>query len=65
MQLALAPYLVGPEIAEGLLDAAAKEAGCATAEPLGAYPAIGKLVLSMYMTALGIAPGTPQGAQAF
>lgn len=65
VQLALAPYLVGPEIAEGLLDAAAKEAGCATAEPLGAYPAIGKLVLSMYMTALGIAPGTPQGAQAF
>ncbi|MFF0290461.1 sirohydrochlorin chelatase [Streptomyces sp. NPDC005262] len=64
VQLALAPYLVGPEIAEGLLDAAAKEAGCATAEPLGAYPAIGKLVLSMYMTALGIAPGAPQGAQA-
>lgn len=64
VQLALAPYLVGPEIAEGLVDAAAKEAGCATAEPLGAYPAIGKLVLSMYMTALGITPGTPQGAQA-
>lgn len=41
-----------------------KEAGCATAEPLGAYPAIGKLVLSMYTTALGIAPVTPQGAQA-
>ncbi|MGW1104499.1 sirohydrochlorin chelatase [Streptomyces sp. NPDC002540] len=63
-QLALAPYLVGPEVPEGLLDAAAKEAGCATAEPLGAYPAIGKLVLSMYTTALGIAPATAQGAQA-
>ncbi|MFD0366848.1 MULTISPECIES: sirohydrochlorin chelatase [unclassified Streptomyces] len=55
-QLALAPYLIGPELAEGLLDAAAKEAGCAAAEPLGAYPAIGRLVLSQYMSALGIAP---------
>ncbi|MDV9202447.1 hypothetical protein R6M67_45635, partial [Streptomyces sp. Wh19] len=64
VQLAVAPYLVGPEVAEGLLDAAAKEAGCATAEPLGAYPAIGKLVLSMYMTTLGITPVAPQGAQA-
>ncbi|MFC8596439.1 sirohydrochlorin chelatase [Streptomyces atroolivaceus] len=63
-QLALAPYLVGPEIDAGLLDAAAKEAGCATAEPLGAYPAIGKLVLSLYATTLGITPATPQGAHA-
>ncbi|MFD3945408.1 sirohydrochlorin chelatase [Streptomyces sp. NPDC058579] len=61
-QLALAPYLIGPELAEGLLDAAAKEAGCAAAEPLGAYPAIGKLVLSQYTAALGIAPQQPQGA---
>ncbi|MFE1381525.1 sirohydrochlorin chelatase [Streptomyces sp. NPDC058740] len=53
-QLALAPYLIGPELAEGLLEAAAKEAGCATAEALGAYPAIGKLVLSQYASALGI-----------
>ncbi|MGW2845121.1 sirohydrochlorin chelatase [Streptomyces sp. NPDC001274] len=64
VQLAVAPYLVGPEVAEGLLDAAAKEAGCPVAEPLGAYPAIGKLVLSMYMTTLGITPTAPQGAQA-
>ncbi|WP_392668242.1 sirohydrochlorin chelatase [Streptomyces sp. LN785] len=64
VQLAVAPYLVGPEVTEGLLDAAVKEAGCAAAEPLGAYPAIGKLVLSMYMTSLGIAPAAPQGAQA-
>lgn len=63
-QLALAPYLVGPEIDAGLLEAAAKEAGCSTAEPLGAYPAIGKLVLSMYASALGISPAVPQGAQA-
>lgn len=60
-QLALAPYLIGPELAEGLLEAAAKEAGCATAEALGAYPAIGKLVLSQYASALGISPqqGSP------
>ncbi|WP_328403391.1 CbiX/SirB N-terminal domain-containing protein [Streptomyces sp. NBC_00390] len=61
-QLALAPYLVGPEVPEGLLDAASKEAGCAAAEALGAYPAIGKLVLAQYSTALGIAP-QPHGGQ--
>ena len=61
MNLALAPYLVGPELPEGLLDAAAKEAGCAAAEALGAYPAIGKLVLAQYTTALGISP-QPQGS---
>ncbi|MGC5345467.1 sirohydrochlorin chelatase [Streptomyces sp. DT24] len=62
-QLALAPYLVGPEIADGLLDSAAKEAGCATADALGAYPAIGKLVLSKYTAALGISPAVQQGVQ--
>ncbi|MEW2298511.1 hypothetical protein AB0958_00790 [Streptomyces sp. NPDC006655] len=61
-QLALAPYLIGPEIDAALLAAAAEEAGCATAEPLGAYPAIGKLALAKYTTALGIAPQQPQGA---
>ncbi|MFV0131096.1 sirohydrochlorin chelatase [Streptomyces sp. HMX112] len=60
-QLALAPYLIGPEAAEGLLREAAEEAGCSVAEPLGAYPAVGKLVLSQYTTALGIVP-QPQGA---
>ncbi|MEU0005870.1 hypothetical protein ABZ079_16730 [Streptomyces sp. NPDC006314] len=60
-QLALAPYLVGPEIDPGLLAAAAEEAGCATAEALGAYPAIGKLALAKYTTALGIVPQQPQG----
>ncbi|MFE7513394.1 sirohydrochlorin chelatase [Streptomyces sp. NPDC057540] len=63
-QLALAPYLIGPELAEGLLDEASKEAGCAAAEPLGAYPAIGKLVLSQYTAVLGIPPQQPQGAPA-
>ncbi|MEV7867331.1 hypothetical protein AB0P17_14810 [Streptomyces sp. NPDC088124] len=62
-QLALAPYLVGPELPAGLLDAAVKEADCAAAEPLGAYPAIGKLVLSHYATTLGITP-QPQGTPA-
>ncbi|GAA5009116.1 hypothetical protein GCM10023335_28190 [Streptomyces siamensis] len=61
-QLALAPYLIGPELDAGLLDAAAKEAGCAAAEALGPYPAIGKLALAKYTTALGIAPQQPQGS---
>ncbi|MFE7762844.1 sirohydrochlorin chelatase [Streptomyces sp. NPDC057438] len=60
-QLALAPYLIGPEIDAGLIEAAAKEAGCSAAEALGAYPAIGKLALGKYTTALGIAPQQPQG----
>ncbi|MEU6192413.1 hypothetical protein [Streptomyces sp. NPDC047061] len=61
-QLALAPYLIGPEIDAALVAAAAAEAGCATADPLGPYPAIGKLALAKYTTALGIAPQQPQGA---
>ncbi|NKI42022.1 sirohydrochlorin chelatase [Streptomyces physcomitrii] len=61
-QLALAPYLIGPEIDESLLTSAATEAGCGTAEPLGAYPAIGKLALQKYATALGITPQQPTGA---
>jgi hypothetical protein len=61
-QLALAPYLIGPELDARLLDAAAKEAGCAAAEALGPYPAIGKLALAKYTTALGIAPQQSQGA---
>jgi hypothetical protein len=64
-QLALAPYLIGPELDAGLLDAAAKEAGCSAAEALGPYPAIGKLALSQYTSALGIAPPQTQGAPAF
>ncbi|MGW7299575.1 sirohydrochlorin chelatase [Streptomyces sp. NPDC054829] len=60
-QLALAPYLIGPEIDAALVEEAAKEAGCPAAEPLGAYPAIGKLALAKYTTALGIAPQQPQG----
>ncbi|MGP3977675.1 sirohydrochlorin chelatase [Streptomyces sp. 8N114] len=62
-QLAIAPCLIGPEIAEGLLEAAAEEASCSTAEPLGAYPALGKLVASTYAAKAGIAqPQARQGA---
>ncbi|MFJ6657491.1 sirohydrochlorin chelatase [Streptomyces sp. NPDC091377] len=60
--LALAPYLIGPEIDPALLVAAATEAGCSAAEALGPYPAIGKLALAKYTTALGIAPQQAQGA---
>ncbi|MFG2307969.1 sirohydrochlorin chelatase [Streptomyces sp. NPDC048566] len=61
-QLALAPYLIGPELDAGLLEAAAKEADCPAAEALGPYPAIGKLALAKYTSALGIAPPQTQGA---
>ncbi|MFC8428374.1 sirohydrochlorin chelatase [Streptomyces sp. NPDC057253] len=61
-QLALAPYLIGPEIDPSVIEEAAKEAGCSAAEPLGPYPAIGKLALAKYTTALGIAPQQAQGA---
>ncbi|SFD07123.1 sirohydrochlorin chelatase [Streptomyces aidingensis] len=55
-QLALAPCLIGPEIPDGLLAAAAEEAGCPAAEPLGAYPAVGKLLVAAYSAKLGIGP---------
>ncbi|MDT0347163.1 sirohydrochlorin chelatase [Streptomyces litchfieldiae] len=63
-QLALAPCLIGPELPEGLLVAGAEAADCPAAEPLGAYPAVGRLVLSAYMAEVGITPprssqGTP------
>lgn len=61
-QLALAPYLIGPEIDPAVIEEAAREAGCSAAEPLGPYPAIGKLALAKYTTALGIAPQQAQGA---
>ncbi|MBR7675573.1 sirohydrochlorin chelatase [Streptomyces daliensis] len=63
-QLAVAPCLIGPEVPEGLLEAAAQEAGCSAADPLGAYPAIGKLVASTYAAKLGINQQQPQGMPA-
>lgn len=53
-QLAIAPCLIGPEIPTGLLEAATEEAGCPAAEPLGAYPGLGKLVASAYGAKLGL-----------
>src|SRR5690606_36779555 len=61
-QLALAPYLIGPEIDASLIEAAAKEVGCSVAEALGPYPAIGKLALAKYTTALGMATPQAQGS---
>ncbi|MEU6172164.1 hypothetical protein ABZ832_09555 [Streptantibioticus parmotrematis] len=61
-RLALAPCVIGPELPEGLLAAVAEQAGVATAEPLGAYPAVGKLVLSKYAALLGITTQQPLGA---
>jgi hypothetical protein len=62
--LALAPCLIGPEIAPQLLHTAAAEAGCSGADALGPYPAVGKLVVTQYATVLGISQPAPQGAQA-
>ncbi|NGN64456.1 hypothetical protein G5C51_11145 [Streptomyces sp. A7024] len=55
-QLALAPYVIGPELPAGLLEAAAREAACPMAEPLAAYPSVGKLVIAQYSNLLGIQP---------
>ena len=60
-QLALAPHLIGPEVAEGLLEAAAAEADCSAADALGAYPAIGRLVVSQYAAVLGLTLPSAQG----
>jgi hypothetical protein len=60
--LALAPCLIGPEIAPQLLHEAAAEADCGGADALGPYPAVGRLVVTRYAAAVGLAlpqPGTP------
>jgi hypothetical protein len=62
--LALAPCLIGPEIAPELLHDASKEAGCAGADALGPYPAIGKLVVAKYTDALGMAQHSSESAAA-
>ena len=51
-QLALAPYVIGPEISPQALAAAAHAAGAACAPPLGAHPALGQLVTMRYGAAL-------------
>lgn len=54
-QVAVAPCLIGPEVPDGVLEGAAREANCSVSEPLGPYPAVGKLVASTYAAKLGIA----------
>ncbi|WP_037571101.1 sirohydrochlorin chelatase [Phaeacidiphilus oryzae] len=51
---ALAPFLIGPEARPGALEAAAEEAGCPLAAPLGAYPGVARLVLGAYLGAIGV-----------
>jgi hypothetical protein len=49
---ALAPLVIGPEADTELLATAAEETGCASAAPIGAYPAVGQLIASAYLAAL-------------
>jgi len=51
-QVALAPCVIGPELAASELDAIAAETGLRCAAPLGAYPTIGQLVAIRYGAAL-------------
>lgn len=51
-QLALAPYVLGPEIDPQELAAAAAAAGAECAPPLGAHPALGQLATMRYGAAL-------------
>ncbi|WTW97282.1 hypothetical protein OG216_29780 [Streptomycetaceae bacterium NBC_01309] len=53
-RLALAPYVLGPDLDPGVVEAAAEEAGCTAAEPLGAHGSIAQLVLRAYLDAAGI-----------
>ena len=50
--LALAPYVLGPEIGPRDLAAAAEAAGADCAPPLGAHPALGQLATMRYGAAL-------------
>jgi hypothetical protein len=71
-RLALAPYLIGPEVSAEELAAAAAAAGADCAQPLGSHPAIGQLVTMSYGAALldagspplpGPPPARPAGGQ--
>lgn len=50
--LALAPYLVGPEVESARLTGAADDIGAKRAGPLGAHPAIAQLIIDRYTDAL-------------
>lgn len=60
--LALAPYVLGPEISSQELAAAAAAAGAECAPPLGAHPALGKLATMRYGAALLGQPATDPAA---
>ncbi|UGQ14315.1 hypothetical protein LO772_12410 [Yinghuangia sp. ASG 101] len=53
-RLALAPYVLGPDLAPDLIASAAAEADCTAAEPIGAHGAVAQLVLRAYLDAAGI-----------
>ncbi|MGK4584469.1 hypothetical protein [Kitasatospora sp. HPMI-4] len=62
---ALAPLVIGPEADPELLATAAEETGCPSAAPLGAYPTVGQLIASTYLSALNIpGPGEAPAAVA-
>ncbi|SEM27512.1 sirohydrochlorin chelatase [Streptacidiphilus jiangxiensis] len=54
VQPALAPYLLGPEVSPEALKAVAEAIDCAAAEPIGAYAAVARLALGLYLGTLGI-----------
>lgn len=49
--IALAPHVLGPEIAEGRLAEVAELADCTAAEPIGAHASVAKLILHKYLEA--------------
>ena len=62
--LALAPYVLGPEIGPRELAAAAAAAGAECAPPLGAHPALGQLATMRYGAALLGQPAADPAAAA-
>lgn len=53
-RLALAPYVLGPELDPDLIETAASAADLSAAAPLGAHGSIAQLVLGAYLEAAGI-----------
>ncbi|MFC5910182.1 sirohydrochlorin chelatase [Streptacidiphilus monticola] len=51
---ALAPYVLGPELAEDHLKAVAEEFDVQVAEPIGAYASLSRLALGLYLGHLGV-----------
>ncbi|GAB2741853.1 hypothetical protein GCM10010442_72650 [Kitasatospora kifunensis] len=60
---ALAPLVIGPEVAEGLLLAASEETGCPSAAVLGAYPTLGQLIAAAYLAVLPAPVAEPLPAE--